>query len=166
MKPIERRGQAINLILAGLLLFVIAWGLWATWRDRHLPKIDSIAIEGVHVVGSTALCPGDSLTILYQVSIEGMGVVMWDDSVMRTNQPAQFSEPKRFIVEGPVTLDLRDVWRVPQYPDDTTSSLLAWLPGGGYTRYIAVSAPATFTSRFTPPALLKVGFSIRANCPA
>jgi hypothetical protein len=165
IKPIERRGQAINIALAGLLIFIIAWGLWATWRDSKLPKINSISIDDVQVIGSTALCPGENLTIIYRLNVQGLGTLMWDDSVMHGKQPVEFSNPKRFYVEGPATLELRDVWQVPTFPDSDSSPMPAWLPGGGYTRYIAVSAPATYTSRFTPPASLKAAFSIRNTCP-
>lgn len=163
LKPIERRGQVVNSVLAILLGAVLVWALIANWRSSQLPKIESITIDSVSVIGSSDLCPGETLTLAYQASIEGYGVVMWDDSVLHNDQPVTFSDTKRFTVDGPVTLKLRDVWRVPVTPDTSASELPAWLPGS-YWRYITISAPATFTSRYTPPGRLKVPFKIRKGC--
>lgn len=163
IKPIERRGQVINTVLAFCLIVILAWSVYAVWRDRQLPKIDGISIDSVQVIGSSDLCPGETLTLAYQTTIDGFGVVMWDDSILHGDQPVIFSESRRFIVDGPETLRLRDVWKVPDLPDGSASDMPAWLPGS-YWRYITISAPATFTSRFTPPGRLKVPFSIRENC--
>lgn len=165
MKPIERRGHVLNIVLAALLIIIIVWAVVASWRDRSQPKIDSIAISNVQIVGSSALCPGDRLTVLYRLRVDGQGTLMWDNGVYRGNQPAEFSNTKRLYVEGPVTLDLHDVWQVPEYPDAANSSLPAWLPGQ-YVRYIAISASSTFTSRYTSPARLVAHFSIRPKCPS
>lgn len=164
MKPIERRGHVLNVVLAALLIIIIVWASWASWRDRSQPKIVSIDISNVQIVGPTALCPGDRLTVLYQLAVDGQGTLMWDNGVYRGNQPAEFSDTKRLYVEGPATLDLHDVWQVPEFPDSANSSLPAWLPGQ-YRRYIAISASSTFTSRYTSPARLVAPFSIRATCP-
>lgn len=163
VKHSERRGQIINTVLSSCLIIILAWSVYAVWRDRQQPKIESIAVENVHVAGPSDLCPGDNLTISYQATVNGIGVVMWDSSILHGAQPVSFSETRRFVVEGPVTLSLRDVWRVPAMPDKTASELDEWLPGQ-YLRYIAISAPATFTSRFTPPAILKVPFAMKPNC--
>ena len=160
-----RRMQALNYVLAALLIICIAWGLYATWRGSLQEKISSIDLvpNSVKVLGPTDLCPGDTLKIRYALKIVGVGVVISDDSVKYGDHTVKFSDSRRDIIDQSETRTYEDLWTIPERPAMAIDGELKWVPGT-YVRYVSVAASNIYVSRYTDPVRFTVPFTIRADC--
>lgn len=157
-----------------LLLIVSLWWGYSAWRNNQVPKIESIALVPNSVViigpadrvapnGELAFCPGDMMTVRYQLDIEGEGVIYADDAAHLRSQTVKFSTVWRDIVEpGIRTYD--NEWQIPPRPDMAIDGDRRWLPGE-YTRVISVAASNIYASRYVPPATFEVDLRIPEGCP-
>ena len=161
----DRRTHAINSILAILLAIILIWAAWAAWRNARQPKIEAITIvtDSVRVLSASDLCPGESLQIGYSVEIDGLGIVIFDDSIQHRDYAVKFSNPRRVIVQGPVTFSMEYEWTIPPRPDMMIDDKHKWAPGN-YERFIAIGASNSYISRYVQPAILKIPFEIRSDC--
>lgn len=162
----EKRVQAINYILAALLIIVLLWALYAAWLTSKQEKITTInLVEGSQkVLGPTSLCPGDNMTIHFALNIQGTGVVVIDDSVEYANIPVKFSEAKRDYIPTSVKRTYELAWTIPPVPEMTANGRNDWAPGL-YIRYITIAASNAYVSRYTEPASFRIPFTIKKDCP-
>jgi hypothetical protein len=164
----ERRVQYINYVLALLLVVTLAWAMYAAWRSGQQEKIESIALvpSSMKVLGPTALCPGDTMTIRYTLDIKGTGIIITDDTVQYANRTVKFSEALRDYIPGDMKRTYESAWTIPEHPAMTANGNDAWHPGL-YMRYITVAASNAYISRYTEPASFKVEFLMRppSECP-
>jgi len=161
----ERRVEAINYVLAFLLVVTLVWALYAAWRSGQQEKISAINLvpDSVRVMGFSALCPGETLNVRYALDITGEGVIITDDSVERGNETVKFSQSRREIIDHSGRRTYEDSWTIPPQPDMPVEDNAAWIPGQ-YIRKISVAASNSYVSRYTDPASFSVPFTIRANC--
>lgn len=161
---------------AAVLLLVIALGWWGyiTWLNRQVPKIVSIELvpNSIMVIGPSnrvmtdgrlEFCPGDTMTVRYQITIDGNGVIFADDAAHHQNHTVKFSSTWRDIVD-PGTRMYDNDWTIPPQPDMAIDGARAWLPGQ-YMRVISVAASNIYISRYVPPATFEVPFYISEDCP-
>lgn len=162
----QRRMQVINYILAVLLIIVLVWAFYASWRQSLQEKISSIDLVpgSVRVVGPTDLCPGDTLTIRYALKIVGVGVVISDDSVKYGDRTVKFSNSRRDIIDQTETRNYEDKWTIPEQPDMEIDGHPGWMPGT-YVRYISIAASNIYVSRYTDPVRFTTQFTVKPDCP-
>lgn len=156
-----------------VLLLIIAWLAYSTWRNNQIPKIESIALVPGSVVvigpaeravpGGMEFCPGDNMIVRYQLAIVGEGVIYADDAAHRGNQTVKFSTLWRDIVE-PGLRTYENPWPIPAQPDMAIDGQRRWVTGS-YTRVISVAASNIYISRYVPPATFEVPFKIGSDCP-
>lgn len=159
----ERRAQVNQwVILAVLAFFLWQYGV-QQWRISQAIKIESIEVTNVRVLGSSEVCPGDRLSVAFDVDVKGFGIVIWDSSTQHDGQPATLSVAKRVPVDGPVTLNLVDEWNIPIIPEIMLEGERKWQPGN-YVRLVTVSASTSYVSRFVEPRKFVVPFTIKASC--
>lgn len=163
----EKRVQAINYILAALLIIVLLWALYAAWLTSKQEKITAISLVAgsQKVMGPTSLCPGDNMTVHFALDIQGTGVVVIDDSVEYANIPVKFSEAKRDYIPATVKRTYELQWTIPPMPEMTANGRASWA-SGLYVRYITVAASNAYVSRYTEPASFRIPFVIKESCPA
>lgn len=149
------RSGVINYVLSLLLLALLVWGAVSWWQNR-------VNISDARVVGESALCSGDSLTIAFTLHVNNDGILIRDASTQRVSPPKTiiFSDWLRFPIKGPVDERIVVAWRVPKkYADFETGRLVA-LPPGEYLRNIAVSS----LSGRDDTDMESIPFSIREDC--
>lgn len=161
----EKRIALINYVMAVLLVFTLGWALLDAWRTTVQEKIESIRLipDSVQVIGPTALCPGDTLTIRYSLEIDGTGVVITDDSVKLADRTVKFSDARREIIDQAETRVYEDSWKIPPRPAMAINGESRWLEGS-YVRYISVAASNNYVSRYTDPVRFQTNFRIREDC--
>lgn len=163
VKQTERRARINDFIILGVLgFFLWQYGV-QQWRINQAIKIESITVSNQHLITPTEVCPGDRLSVAFDVDVQGFGIVIWDSSTQRAGQPATFSEAKRVPVDGPITLHLTDDWDVPLLPAIMLNGERKWLPGK-YDRLVTVSASSSYVSRFVEPRKFTVEFRIKDKC--
>lgn len=162
----EKRVQAINYVLAVLLIVVLGWALYAAWLTSKQEKITSIdLVEGsVKVLGPTSLCPGDTTTIAYTLDIEGVGVIITDDSVEYANRTVKFSQSLREIVDRAGKRRYELPWTIPPHPDMAADGVDQWMPGL-HLRHVAIAASNIYVSRYTDPVRFTIPLVIKEGCP-
>lgn len=162
----EKRVQAINYILAFLLIVVIVWALYAAWLSSKQEKITALTLVpgSVKVVSPTALCPGDTLRIAYALDVDGVGVIVTDDSVKSESRTVKFSQSRREYVDHTTRNIYEDTWTIPPAPEMEISGRQVWVPGN-YTRFISIAASNAYVSRYTEPASFGISFTIKKDCP-
>jgi hypothetical protein len=165
LRQSERRVQYINYILAVLLVIVLVWAVYAAWRSSLQEKIESITlVEGsVAVDGATSLCPGDTLTVRYSLDVEGVGVIIADDSVEYANRTVKFSESRRDIISQSGRRGYEVAWTIPDRPEVSIGEFDEWVPGL-YVRHITVAASNIYVSRYTDPVRFWIPFAIKGDC--
>lgn len=162
----EKRVQYINYVLAFLLVVTLVWAMYAAWRSGQQEKLESITLveNSVKVLGPTALCPGDTMTIRYVLDIKGTGIIITDDTVQYANRTVKFSDALRDYIPGDVKRTYEAAWLIPEHPEMTANGEDTWRPGL-HIRYITVAAANAYVSRYTNPASFKVEFMMRSDCP-
>jgi hypothetical protein len=160
-----RRVQLINYVLAALLLVVIVWAMYAGWRNSQQEKIESITLVpgSVRVDGPTALCPGDTFAVTYALEIDGVGVLITDDSLKYANHTVKFSTSRREIIDQSGTRTYEDSWVIPAKPDMTINGKEEWVPGL-YVRFVSIAASNIYVSRYTDPVWFQTQFMIKEGC--
>lgn len=161
---LHRQVKIINLVvLAILIAVVIGPFLFQRWFAQQYPAIDTIAIRDVRVVGETALCPGDTLTMTYRFEASGTGVLVRDATVWNVTPPKTmiFSNNRRFILDGATREAITETWTVPQSYLNTETDQQEPLPPGEYRRYVGIAA-------LRPTGVVAIGyatFAVRGDCP-
>lgn len=159
----ERRAQLNQWIILGVLAFFLWQYAVQQYRISQAIKIESIEISNTRLISPPAVCPGDRVSVAFDVDVVGFGIVVWDASTQYGGQPATFSEAKRVPVDGPVTLNLTDEWNIPVVPEIALQGQHKWVPGH-YERLVTVSASTSYVSRFVEPRKFIVEFEIKPSC--
>lgn len=161
----DKRVQIINQVLMVLLIIVLAWAFYAAWLSSRQEKISSIdLVKGsVKALGPTSLCPGDTLAVRYALKIDGVGVVIADDSVKYADHTVKFSDSRRDIIDQSETRTYEDYWQIPAHPEMAINGEMEWIPGT-YVRFISIAASNIYVSRYTDPVRFEVPFVIKSNC--
>lgn len=163
--------------VALLILIILALVGIGYVRNDQVPKIESITLvpgsvvvfgpaDGVAPNGRLQFCPGDTMTVRYDLVIEGEGAIYADDVAHYQNTTVKFSEIWRDVVKaGTRTYD--NEWRIPAQPDMAIDGAQGapreWVPGN-YTRVISVAPSNLYISRYVPPATFEVAFTIAEGC--
>lgn len=155
-----RRANVGILVLAFLILVIPAVGAW--WIARQVPVVNTVSIDGMRVVGESALCPGDPLIVEYNFHAKGAGVLVrdWTSWLVTPPKTMIFSTSRRFILDGPIDQHLRETWHVPSLFLNHETEKMEPLPPGAYKRYLAISSP----SRSSVVGIGSVEYSIREDC--
>lgn len=162
-KATERRAQFNQWIILAVLAFFLWQYAIQQYRISQAIKIESIEISNVRLISAADVCPGDKVTLTFDVDIQGFGIVIWDSSTQHDGRPATLSEAKRVLVDGPVTLNLVDEWYIPVVPDILVDGARQWIPGD-YTRLVTVSASTSYVSRFVEPRKFELPIRIKPSC--
>lgn len=162
LRQIERRAvliqSAIAILLCSILLYWIA-GAW--WRSQQ-PRIDWITLSNVQPIGSSSLCPGDTLRISYHVAVAGAGVLDRDATTWALSPPFTIvsTEPKRLAVDGPVDQPVEEAWVIPDVYVNPRTGITEPVAAGNYRRVLAL----TSREGESVSAIGSVSFSIRTDC--
>jgi hypothetical protein len=168
-----RRRRLADYAAVMLLLFIGAlWG-YNTWLTGHVPKIDSITLVPNSIVihgpadriaagGRLEFCPGDTMTVQFDLVFEGEGSVYADDAVHHANHTVKFSDLWRDTVRSG-TRTYQDPWLIPAQPETAIDGKREWV-AGEYERTISVAASNIYISRYVPPATFTVNFRISQDC--
>lgn len=175
--PILERGTQRRRItdyaaLILLLIVLVAWG-YSTWQNNQVPKITSISLvpdsivvigpqDSVSASGAMEFCPGDVMTVRYQLAIEGEGVIYADDTAHFGNQTVKFSTLWRDYAK-PSMRSYENPWVIPPQPDMPVDGKREWI-AGEYQRTISVAASNIYISRYVRPATFAVLFRIGEHC--
>ncbi len=122
-----------------------------------------VRVSNLRAVGSTVLCPGDKLEVMYTLRASGAGVLVRDWTTWSIDPPSTkiFSTAERFIVEEKLEQHIKHAWSVPgQYLNAETDEMEP-MPAGKYRRILAVSSP----SRSSAMSKAGVDFEILPGCP-
>lgn len=176
--PLLRQGaqrrRITDYVAVLLLVIVLAWWGYSSWLNRQVPKVTAINLvpNSILVIGPAnrvmpdghlEFCPGDTMTVRYQIAIDGSGVIFADDAAHHQNHTVKFSSTWRDIVDAGTRMYDND-WVIPQRPDMAIDGQRMWVPGR-YTRVISVTASNIYISRYVPPATFEVPFYISEECP-
>lgn len=172
----QEKNQFISYVTAAILIFLLGWALVSWWQNRQLPKIEAIALvensvvvigpaESVAPDGAMEFCPGDTMTIRYQLAIDGEGTIYADDAASHGNQTVKFSQIWRDVVVTGVR-PYENPWDIPSHPDMPIDGQSEWV-SGLYTRTISVQASNLYVSRYVKPATFPVVFRMKSksDCP-
>ena len=174
LRPAQQRRKITDYAAVILLIMVlVAWGI-SIWRNNQVPKIESIALVPNSVVvigpadsatpgGKLEFCPGDIMTVQFEVMIKGEGTIYADDAAHHQNHTVKFSDLWRDIVQPGQRL-YQDPWLIPDRPDMAIDGSREWV-AGEYERVISVAASNIYISRYVPPATFPVPFYIAEDCP-
>lgn len=161
---LRRQIRWVNIVLlfvlAALVIGPLAVGYWVT---KQYPYVSTIGMKNMTVLGESALCPGDLLTVAFDFHTEGSGVLVRDDTTRLLEPPKTiiFSDWHRFILEGPMDERIVDGWHVPATYLNPETDRIEPIPVGDYRRTLSISSP----SRSTIVAIGGVDFSIKEDCP-
>lgn len=160
---VVRQIKIVNMALLALVVVLIAVpavGGW--WVSRQLPVVSTVTVDNLRVIGASALCPGDPLTVEYDLHAKGAGILVrdWTSWLVTPPKTMIFSTSRRFILDGPIDQHLRETWHVPSLYLNYETEVYEPLPVGDYRRYLAISSP----SRSTVIAIANVPYSIRGDC--
>jgi hypothetical protein len=148
-------------LLAVLVIIVGTWllGLYFNIFGKEIKRID---IWDVQIVGPSALCPGENLTISFNLYADGTGKLVESGTVWIEVPPktAIYSEERTLLVDGLLEQEQTIAWEVPQTFINPSNLEEAPLPPGPYRRIFAISS-ATDEDVF---ALDRVSFTIRSDC--
>lgn len=169
-----RRRRAADYATMILLLIVAVWWGYSAWLSNQVPRIESIKLAPNSTVvfgsadrvapdGRLLFCPGDTMTVRYQLAVEGSGTIFADDVAHFHQRTVKFSSAWRDVVDTG-TRSYDNEWVIPSRPDMAIEGQRAWLPGQ-YTRVISVAASNMYISRYVPPATIRAIFYIAENCP-
>ena len=176
LKASSSRRRITDIVAVILLLVISGFIVNGLIRNAAVPKIESLTIvpnsvitigpaENVSSSGGLAFCPGDLMTVRYQITIDGAGAIYADDVVHHQNSTVKFSTVWRDVVEaGTRTYD--NEWLIPARPDVTFDGKREWV-AGTYQRVISVAASNIYISRYVPPATFDVDFEMAEpkDCP-
>ncbi len=162
----DQKAQRINQLLAVLMVITLIWAGYSEWRKSQQEKIEAIELveNSVKVLGPTALCPGDTMTIRYSLAIEGIGIIITDDTVQHGTQTVKFSSAIRDYIPTSSKRTYELTWKIPDHPEMSANGSDEWVPGL-YIRYITVAASNAYVSRYTDPASFAVQLMIPEDCP-
>lgn len=148
-------------LLAVLILIAAAW-VWGFIHNIFSTKISNIEITDVRIVGSSDLCPGDSLVIAFYLKADGTGKLVEDATVWVEIPPKTviYSNSLPFLVDGTLDQEQTVAWPIPETYLDPTTAGKKPLPPGNYKRIFAIGSE-TDEDEF---ALDRVLFSIREDC--
>lgn len=146
---------AILLIISGSIIASILFNIFGK-------EIKRIEISNVHVVGPSALCPGEKLTIAYNLHADGTGKLVEDATVWVESPPKTviYSATRPLLVDGLLEQEQTIAWPVPVTYVNPADLEEAPLPPGEYKRIFSISS-ATDEDVF---ALDRVLFTIRDDC--
>lgn len=150
-----------------LAILVIIVGTWILLFLLNLfgKEIKNIEISNVRIVGPSALCPGEKLTIAFNLHADGTGKLVEDGTIWIEVPPKTviYSETKPLLVDGLLEQEQTIAWLVPETYINPADLAELPLPAGEYKRIFAISS-ATDEDVF---ALDRVTFSIKENkdCP-
>jgi len=149
-------------LLIILIIIVGTWllGLFFSIFGKEIKRID---IDDVRIVGPSALCPGENLTIAFKLEADGTGKLVEDATVWVEVPPKTviYSSSKPMLVDGLLEQEQTIAWEVPETYIDSATLEESPLPPGPYRRIFWISSE-TDEGVF---ALDRVLFSIRDNCP-
>lgn len=149
-------------LLAVLVIIVGTWllGLYFNIFGKEIRRIE---ITDARVVGASALCPGENLTIAFHLEADGTGKLVEDATVWVEIPPKTviYSETRPLLVDGLLEQEQEIAWEVPKTYINPSNLEELPLPPGPYRRIFSISS-ATDEDVF---ALDRVLFSIRADCP-
>lgn len=159
-RRIERRLNITQWILGIMLLVVISIPVFASWWiARQVPFISTISVDGMQIIGETALCPGDALTYTYNFHAKGAGVLVRDRTLWQLSPPPKtiiYSTSRRFILTEPIDQHLTETWHVPPSYLNPETDTTEPLPTGDYALLMAISSP----SRSTAITIASVNFTV------
>lgn len=149
-------------IVALFLFVVIAPLIFGYWLRQQYPVVASISIENIQVIGPTALCAGDKLTIAFDFHTQGSGVLIRDNTVRRVEPPKTiiFSNSRSWILEGPTDEHVIEGWHVPHSYNDPELDESIPIRPGEYVRNIAIRS----AGRDDVTAIESVPFTIKEDC--
>lgn len=173
LQPTKQRRRITDYAALVLLIIVGMWWGYSAWRNSQVPKIESLALVPNSVVvigpagsvgnsGDMEFCPGDTMTVRYQVAIKGEGVIYADDAAHRDNVTVKFSTLWRDYAK-PGVRPYDNEWVIPLRPDMAIDGRREWV-SGHYTRVISVAASNIYISRYVPPATFEVPLTIKKGC--
>lgn len=168
----QRRKVTDYAAVVLLAIVLVAWG-YSIWRSNQVPKIESITIipnsvvvigpaGGVNASGKLEFCPGDTMTVQFEIAIEGEGTIYADDAVHHRNHTVKYSDLWRDIVTSG-TRSYQDPWTIPAQPEMMIDGGRAWV-AGEYTRVLSIAASNIYVSRYVPPATFRVPFTMGEGC--
>lgn len=148
-----------------LIILVIIIGTWLLGLYFNIfgKEIKRIEISDAHVVGPSALCPGEILTIAFHLEADGTGKLVEDATVWVEVPPktAIYSESRTLLVDGLLEQEQEIAWRVPETYINPSNLEESPLPPGPYKRIFSIGSE-TDRGVF---ALDRVTFEIREDCP-
>lgn len=173
LKQNTRQRRMTDYAVGLVLLLLLGWGAYSSWRSGQVPQIESLALvpgsvrvigpaERVAVGGGIEFCPGDTMTAQYELVIDGEGTIYADDAAHHNNNTVKFSDLWRDIVT-PGTRTYQDAWLIPAQPDMAIDGQRRWV-GGYYVRVFSIAASNVYVSRYVPPATFEVPFKIAEGC--
>lgn len=142
---LERRSYWVQIAFTLALLFVIAAPfLLAWWINSNPNLIHELKASNMRVIGPSDLCPGDNLTVGFDFTGKGHGLVIEDATFYRVTPPATIitSQSQRYILAQDSQRSVTRVWRVPRTYVDEATGKTAPLEPGNYRRLYALSAPS------------------------
>lgn len=159
----ERRAQLNQYIILAVLAFFVGVYALQWWRINQAIKIDRIEVSNVRLIGPATLCPGEALTIRYNLDVKGFGIIITDGATYRDGAPITYSQSQRIPGDGPATLTLTDDWIIPPRPDMMIFGSREWVPGK-YERLVTLAPSSSWVSRFVEPQRFTVPFEIGEGC--
>jgi hypothetical protein len=156
--------KRVNTILVGVILALIVGPITlALWVEYRYPRVSSLRIENVEIIGATELCPGDMLLVAYTFNAEGAGVLIKDATTWRITPPETviYSDWSRFVLTEAAAQRELEVWPVPTTMFNVETGEKHSLQPGAYERRIAISSPTNSQA----VAIESVAFSIKEDCP-
>lgn len=162
-KDLERSVKNNNRGIWIAFIIIVAFNtLWTVWRDSNLATVKAIDIEGVALVSSNELCPGEKLIFRYHIKSRGAGQLVRDTTVWDVNPPRTliYSNSRRFILPGKIEQDLREAWKVPHRYFNHETAEWEPIPAGQYERLMSISSLNNPEATDT----ISVQFTIREDC--
>jgi hypothetical protein len=159
----QRARMAQWLILAILIAVTAIWVAGIVWAYNQ-PRIRNMTISNARIMGASAICPGDTLTVSYYFHAEGSGLLDVDNSLWSVDPPPRtivYSASRRFVLAETIDQEMVEAWAVPTHYVDFATGKEVPLAPGTYRRDLAISAPI----RGSVLATASVEFEVRENCP-
>lgn len=152
-------------LLIVILAIIVGTYIWGIVRAIRTPTIRDVQISNVRVEGPTALCPGELLTIAYDLRADGTGKLVEDAAIWIEVPPKTviYSITRPFLVDGLVDQRETIAWEIPKTYINPADLKETPLPPGPYRRIFSVGSP-TDDDDF---ALDRVDFSVKEekDCP-
>ena len=136
------KGTVYNKIIIACFVVLGLWIVYLYYQDSRVERIRDIQILELALTSPKVLCPGDTLQGVFELHVEGEGVIVRDTSIQQT-EPLQtiiFSEMLRSAVIGPISEQISFAWKVPPVFFDYRKGMETQMQPGKYYQVIAVSS--------------------------